>query len=283
MITIRALLGLLLAALLSACSPMGMREDEGGLGATRETRPGDIYAQLGQEYLKEGQPEMALRKLTRGLERDPDNGRIHAVLGLLYERLGETQLAARHYARSTELEPRNPFFHNARGSFLCQQEEYEKAEEQFRQALANPLYNQPWAAQTNAGVCALRAGRDKAAEQHLRLALHANPRVPLALLKMAQIQVTRGEYAAAREYLTRYAQLVGPSPQSLLLQLQVALGLGDATAVANSRGELLKRFPDAPETQTARRLSPGGANSFDREAKAPMSQVESSTHVSTPP
>jgi len=250
------LIGPLLALLLSACTYVGMRDDSGDdLGAVRENRPGDIYAQLGREYLKEGQPGVALRKLKWGLEIDPDNARIHAVLGLLYERLGETQLAGEHYARCAEIEPQNPFFHNAWGSFLCQQGEYDKAEAQFRQALSNPLYDQPWATQTNAGVCALRAGHDTAAEQYLRQALNANPRIPLALLKMAQIQVEHGDYRAARGYLVRYGQLTGPVPQSLLLQLKVAAGLGDKVATTHIRNELIRRFPDAPETQTARGLS----------------------------
>jgi type IV pilus assembly protein PilF len=253
-----ALAGTLLALLLSACASMGIQEGDSGsdLGAMRQRRPGDIYAQLGQEYLKEGQPGVALNKLKRGLDIDPGNARIHAVLGLLYERLGEARPAAEHYASSVELEPQNPFFHNAWGSFLCQQGEYEKADEQFRQALDNPLYNQPWATQTNAGVCALRAEHSAAAEQYLRQALTSNPRIPLALLKMAQINIDRGEYAGAHDYLVRYGQLVGPSPPSLLLQLKAALGLGDKAAAAQLLGELTKRFPDAPETQIARGLSP---------------------------
>jgi type IV pilus assembly protein PilF len=254
----RGALACLSALLLVGCAAGGLRPgqgDKGDLGALREPRPGDIYAQMGEEYIREHQPDVALRKLKRGLEIDPDNGRVHAVLGLLYERLGETQLAAQQYARSTELEPQNPYFHNARGSFLCQQGQYDQAEQEFQLTLRNPLYQPRWAVLTNAGVCALRAGRRPAAERYLREALSANPSIALALEKLAQILVDRGDYAAAHTYLERYTRAAGPTPQGLLLRLRAAHGRGDQAAAARLAVELRQRYPDAPETQTARGLS----------------------------
>jgi type IV pilus assembly protein PilF len=254
-----ALNGLFLCGLcwvLAACAPLGTSTENGGdLGAGREARPGDVYAQLGREYMQEGQPEVALNKLQYGLKMDPDNAGIHAVLGLLYERLKKPALASAHYARCTELEPQNPYFRNAWGSFLCQQGQYDQADAQFHLALDNPLYDQPWVTQTNAGVCALRAGRAEVAEQYLRQALNSNPRIPLALLKMAQIQLDRGDFAAARDYSTRYAQSAAPSAQSLLLQLKAAIGLKDKAAATRIKQQFIKDFPDALETQAAKRLT----------------------------
>ena len=249
----RKLLAAVLTLAIAGCA--NLREAErSDLGVVRENRPGDIYAQMGQEYMKVGQPAVALRKLKRGLSLDPDNGQVHAALGLLYQRLGEQQLAGEHYHRAIEIEPQNSSFRNAWGGFLCQRGEYDNAEAEFRLALSNPLYNQPWDAQTNAGVCALLAGRNEIGERYLRQALTANPRIPLALLRLAQLQAARGKYAEAREYLIRHGQIIAPSPQSLLLQCQVNLGLGDKIAAAHLRDEMIKHFPDAPETQTARRL-----------------------------
>jgi type IV pilus assembly protein PilF len=249
------LAGALAACLLYGCTPGLVRDGQGSdLGAAREPRPGDIYAQMGQEYLREGQPAVALRKLKRGLEVDPGNARIHAVMARLYEQLGEQGAAREHYAQATALEPQNPHFHNARGGFLCQAGEYAAADEQFRLALENPLYDRPWAANTNAGVCAYRAGRPAEAETYLRQALSANPRIPLALLKMAQLHAERQDYTTARDYLERYAQLLGHTPQTLALGVQIARGQGDEQSAARFRAELQRLYPDAPEIQTVREL-----------------------------
>jgi type IV pilus assembly protein PilF len=238
---------------LTACNTAGVKKDE-DLGATREHSPGDIYAQMGKEYMRQGQPAVALRKLQRGLEVDPNNSQIHAILGRLYEQLGEDELANRHYARAAYLEPENPYFHNAWGSFLCQQQEYGMADEQFRRALDNPLYDRPWAASTNAGVCSLRAGRVEQAEAYLRQALNANPRIPLALRKMAEISMQRDDFAAAKTYLERYAQVAPHTPDTLLLGVRAERELNNPEGANRYREALERHFPDASETQTAREL-----------------------------
>jgi type IV pilus assembly protein PilF len=253
----RRLLPLTVAALLAAgCGSVPGVRDEEDIGVIRDKRPGDIYAQMGGEYLREGQPAVALRKLQRGLEIDPDNPQVHAVLGRLYEQLGETRLADRHYARASALEPQNPYYRNAWGSFLCQQQEYDKADQQFRLALENPLYDRPWAASTNAGVCAFRAGRVEQAETYLRAALGSNPRIPLALRTIAEISLERGDYPAAKSYLDRYAQLAPHNAETLLIGLRAERELGNAEAASRYQSELERLYPDAPEAQTARESTP---------------------------
>ncbi len=239
------------ALLLSACNSAQLREDDRDLGATQEKSSGDIYAEMGREYLKQGQPKVALRKLQYGLEVDPDNAQVHAVLGLLYQRLGEYGSADRHYAMASELAPQNPYFHNAWGSFLCERGRYPEAERQFQLALDNPLYDRPWQAATNAGVCALRNGDQEVGEGYLRRALSSNPRVALALQKMTEINLERGDYAEAQRYLQRYEQIAQHTPQTLLQGLRIYLGTNDAETAQRYRDALQTRYPDAPETRTA--------------------------------
>ncbi len=256
--TVIRLAALLLGAgLVTGCVTTGGSTEDttGDLGAVQEKSPGDIYAQLGQQYLNEGQPAVALRKLKRGLELDPQNAHIHAVLGLLYQRLGETGPAQHHFSEASSLEPRNPYYRNAWGSFLCQQGAYGEADEQFRRALENPLYSQPWAASTNAGLCAYQAGDKEKAETYLRRALGANPNIPQALLKMARISLERGDASAAKNYLERYRLQAPHTPDTLLLGLRIERTLGDPSGMERYLTVLRTRFPDAPETRTAEELS----------------------------
>lgn len=245
-----------LALPLGGCTPSTLRPEggdaTGDLGAQREERPGDIYAKIGEEYIKDGQPAVALRKLNRGLELDPDNPHIHAVLGTLYDRLKELDKAEYHYRRSIELSPKNPYYHNALGSFLCQRERYQEADEEFQKALQNPLYSTPWAATSNAGVCAYRAGKRERAEDYLRKALSLNPQIPQALLKMAQLKYDQGDPPSAQDYLRRYQAVAPPNPEALWLAIRLARKLGDLKTARAYQLELRERFPDAPENQHAR-------------------------------
>lgn len=226
------------------------------LDIVRESKPGDVYAQMGIEYMKDGQPAVALHKLKRGLELDPNNAEIHAVLGTLYRRIGELGLAETHYLRSIALEPQNPFFRNDFGDFLCQRGEYDQAEAEFAKALQNPLYNQPWEAHANAGMCAMVAGRHDVAERHLSQALTTNPRLPSALFKMAQLRIKQGKYSEAQDYIVRHDKVVTRQyPPTLLLKLKVAVGLGHKAKAIQLKNELLSLFPNAPENKTAKELT----------------------------
>lgn len=261
--------GMLLLIAISGCASVSHNENKDSNEAINDTRssidikttdiaqenrPSDIYAQMGLEYMKAGQPDVALRKLNHGLSLDPNNAQIYAVLGRLYESLGKIQQAEKYYIRSIELDPHNPFSRNAWGGFLCQKGEYVQAEIEFRKVLDDPFYNQPWDASTNAGVCALRAGQKDKAERYLRSALNSNPNIPLALFKLSQLLVDAQKYAEAQTYLTRYEQLVGLSLQSLLLQYKTAVGLKDKAAAMRFQEMLKLRFPNAPETQSIREL-----------------------------
>ena len=243
----------LAALLLAACNPTQIRDDQ-ELSTGPGKSSGDIYAEMGREYMKQGQPKVALRKLQYGLEIDPDNAQVHAVLGLLYQRLGEFPAADRHYAAASRFDPQNPYYHNAWVSFLCDRGRYPEADRQFVLALDNPLYDRPWQAATNAGVCALRNGDPEAGEGYLRRALSSNPRVALALLKMMEINLERGDHGAAAAYLQRYEQVAAHSAQTLLQGMRVYLGSGDKETALRYSNALRERYPDAPETRTAQEL-----------------------------
>lgn len=218
-------------------------------------RPGDLYVNLGLAYMREGRYKIALRKLQRGLDKDPDNPNLYSALGLLYQKLGEDQKAAASYARAVDLAPRDSYIRNARGSFLCQKGQYAAADAEFRKALANPLYSTPWIALTNAGICARQAGRFDEAETYLRRALGRNPAFPLALEAMARVRYLQGAYEDARRYLQRLRKLRPLGPEALWLEIQTAYRLGDLQTLYQTRLELERRYPDAPEVQRARELT----------------------------
>ena len=171
-------------------------DEMGELGAEAgDPSAADVYVKLAVAYMQQGQMEQALKKAKRGLRLDPNSSGANNVIALLYERLGDNELAERLYKRAVRLDPRDPYIRNAYGSFLCARERYEEADQEYVQALRNPLYKTPEVALTNAGICAGRNSKMEQAESYFRRALQANPRFPIASYEM----LLRGKFPDSEE------------------------------------------------------------------------------------
>jgi type IV pilus assembly protein PilF len=241
---------LVLTVLLSACATSPEKSDAtGNLGVERRESPAQIYVEMGIAYMRDGQDAVALKKLRRGIELDPNSPDAHNVLAILYERLGELELAGKHYNRAASLAPQDPYIRNARGSYFCKRGEFEEALNEFDLALDNPLYPTPWVALTNAGLCAERSGDSEKAERYYRRALTANPRYGSALFQMAELLFQQNNDLSARAYLERFHSEKSPTAASLWLGVQVEQRLGDRVKAVEYKRQLLKEFPDAPEVQ----------------------------------
>ena len=235
---------------LSACTPDTTREDDetGHLGQQAEApSAGEVYVKLAVAYMREGQFGIALQKAKRGLEVDPLNPRAHNVIALLYERLGRRVQAEEHYEQALRLDSEDPYTRNAYGSFLCAQKQFNEANQQFEEALRNPLYQTPEVALTNAGICADRSENPEKAESYFRRALQANPKFPTALLRMATISYDKGNYLSTRGYLQRYLEVAPHTAETLWLGIRTERELGDLDALASYELLLRAEFPDSEE------------------------------------
>jgi type IV pilus assembly protein PilF len=240
---------LAVSAFLAGCASTGERGgDEGGFSPGGDyDSPADLYVALAAEYYRQGQLDAAIQRAKKGLELDGKNARAHYMIALIYQRIGEYKLAEKHFVDATRLEPKNPDIQNARGTFYCSQKRYREAEEQFKKALDNPLYNTPWVTLTNAGICALQSGDRQKAVSHLRRAIEANPRFGPALQEMADISYQSGDYKGARAYLDRYFQSTQPTARALLLAVRVERRLGARKRAATYEQLLRSSFPDSAE------------------------------------
>lgn len=243
---------LLLAALvvsLSACATTGTSTEALQGGDDRPDTLAETFVKLGIGYMQQGQRELALGKLQRALELDPNLPSAHNAIAILYERLGQTELASRHYQRAVSLGPQDSNAHNNYGTFLCNRNELDRAEEQFLLALKNPLYATPELAYENAGQCALRKPDLAKAETYFRSALQLNPKLASSLYQMSVINHERGDYLPARAYLQRYTEVASHTPQSLWLGIKIERALGDKNAVSSYALLLKSNFPDSDEAR----------------------------------
>ena len=203
---------------------------------------------LGIEYMKQGAYENALKNLEKARQADPGYAPTYNVLGLLYQRLGDSKKAEENFKRALSLNNNDSSTLNNYGSFLCQQNRIDEAEKTFLRATANPLYETPEIAVTNAGLCLYNNQRENDAEKYFRQALELNPQMPQALLKMCEISFNKPNYLSARAYLQRYQQVARHTSKSLWLGIQIEQALGDKDAVSSYVLLLKNTFPDSKET-----------------------------------
>ena len=233
------------ALLLSGCATSTPKTEESG----PTHRRADNYVQLGIEYAKQGDYNTAVAKLQKALEIEPDFANAHHVIAMVYNRTGDKEQAEQHFKRALELDPKDSQTLNDYGSFLCAEGKHQAADELFARALANPLYATPEIARANAGVCAARAQNYPQAEKYLRAALSDNPKLPTALLEMADISFRLNRYLPARGYLQRYLENARHTARSLWLGIRIERQLGDRDAVASYALALESKYPDSEEAR----------------------------------
>lgn len=203
--------------------------------------------ELGIEYMRQGAYENALKNLEKAKEADPGYSPTYNVLGLFYQRIGENNKAESNFKRALSLNSNDSSTLNNYGSFLCAQKRLTDAENAFKRAAANPLYETPEIAITNAGLCLYGNQKTVEAEKYFRQALQLNPRVPQALIKMCEISLQQSNYLSARAYLQRYQQIARHTAKSLWLGVQIEQQLGDKDAVSSYALLLKNNHPDSQE------------------------------------
>lgn len=229
-------------ASLSACGNSNLKNDE-------HNTPAEINAQLGLDYLQQGDVDIAIQKLKRAQEQNPNLAATYHYYGLLYQRLSSWDLADQNFKHALDLAPHDAAIQNNYGAFLCDRGRYREAEKLFLEAAQSPEYKRSYEAYENAGLCAQRIPDKKKAEQYFRRALEINPVLPTSLFNMAQLSFEDGEYLKARAFLQRYHAVVSPSPQTLFLGVRVERALGDAAAAERFRRRLSADFPQSEEAK----------------------------------
>jgi len=247
MITARTFVGIMLLISITACQPAGGGKNLKPAQKTNQVAIANL--RLGIAYLERKEYEKSLEKLQRAQEADPNYTTTYNVLGLLYQQLRDYSQAEKYFKKALSLNPNDSSTLNNYGQLLCQQNRPDEADKIFLEAGNNPLYETPELAYTNAGLCAEANNKKELAENYFRKALQLNPRMPQALLKMAEYSFNQQNALSARAYLQRYQEVGQHNAKSLWLGIRIERQLGDKNAIS-SYGLLLKnQFPDSREAQ----------------------------------
>jgi type IV pilus assembly protein PilF len=240
---------LVLALSLAGCAGTPAREDHD------KESPAEINTRLGLAYLQQGNPEQALAKLNKALEQDPRLAAAHHYLAETYRQLGQLPDAEQHFRKALSLAPRDAAIQNNYGVFLCDESQYEKADEMFLKAARDRNNRSAAEAYENAGLCALREPDVGRAEERFRDALRLSANRPKSLYQMVELSVADKRYLEARAFLQRYLGVAAHDPRSLWLGIRIERELG-AWAVASDYGKLLvEGFPGSEEAKMYQELA----------------------------
>lgn len=212
-----------------------------------------IRTELATLYYSAGNMGVALEEARLALEADPNYALAYSLLGAVYMELREPQLAQQNFERALRLAPTDPEINHRYGWFLCQSGRELESVRYFQQAIRHPLYPTPWRSSAAAGICMMRKGMLKEAEDHFTAALRQDPDEPISLINLADLRYRRGELEEARRLVARYNRLVEPNAESLWLALRIERRLGERTAEASFANQLRRRFPDSREHRLLQR------------------------------
>ena len=211
------------------------------------------HTDLAAAYYERGSMAIALEELRVATAADSSYAPAHSMLGLVYMDLKENQLAETSFERALRLSPNDPDINHNFGWFLCNTSREKESIKLFVQAIRNPLYATPWRSYSAAGVCSLRGGSPKDAEEFFQRALKLEPDDAPSLLKLGEIRYRQGNAEEARRLVARHNKLMTPSAESLWLALRIERKLGQRVAEQSLANQLRRRYPASAEYRSLQR------------------------------
>lgn len=210
-----------------------------------------VHTELGAAYFEAVHMAAALDELRIALESDSGYAPAYSMRGLVHAYLKEDGKADADFRRALDIAPRDPEVNNNYGWFLCQTGRAKQSINYFVQALKDPLYETPWHAYTNAGMCALRAGDLDAAQGYLLNAIRVGRDVAYsARFHLADVLYRRGNYSESRIYLSEAMRAMEPhSAEVLWLAMRLERRMGNRAAEAGYAAQLRNRYPTSAEYQ----------------------------------
>ena len=211
------------------------------------------HTDLAAAYYQRGNLGVALEELRIATAADPSYAPAHSLLGLVHMELREESLAGQSFERALSLAPADGDINHNYGLFLCQTKREPDSIKYFMQAIKNPLYSTPARSYSAAGVCTLRTGQPKEAEEYFVRALRLQPDDPQALLNLGQIRYKQGRMDEARRLVAQYNKLDAGDAESLWLALRIERKSGQRVAEQSFANQLRRRFPGSAEYQALQR------------------------------
>jgi len=130
---------------------------------------------------------------------------------------------------------------------LCQQSRFAEAARWFSSALSFPEYSDRPKTLMAQGLCLMRNGKPREAEQSLQSAYELDAANPVTGYNLALLLYQRGEFTRAQFLVRRINNSELANAESLWLGIKVERRLANREATGQLATQLKKRFPQSPE------------------------------------
>jgi len=179
---------------------------------------------LGEAYIRQRNYTSALRELLKAEALYPDDYFLQNDLGLVYYYKGRQDLAINHFKKSLALKDDYAPARNNLGNAYAQNNEWDKAIEQWKIVISDLLYATPQFPLSNLGFAYNHKKEYDLAEKYFLDALKVKPEFDRALYGLAQTYIATGRISDAIASLEK-ATAVSPSEAVLHFELAKAYSL----------------------------------------------------------
>ncbi len=239
--------------LLTACVKNNFTSAGDQLAANNQ-RAASYHIEMAIRYLEKSNIERARAKLNYALELAPDWPPALGAMGYYMEQIGEAREAEQYYLKALGFDPKSASSQNNYGTFLCRQQQYDKAQQYFLAAARHSRYDKTAEAYENAGICSLEAKRYAAAEQFFKKAILQAPNRAMSLYQLADLKYQQGKYAEANRYLLRFRVAAPESAASVWLAIRVAHAMGQSQKASQYAATLKGKYSHSKEYQLYQKL-----------------------------
>jgi type IV pilus assembly protein PilF len=221
---------------------------------TQSDEPGQrkrarLRMELASGYFERGQTTTALDEVKQSLNIDPAYADAYTLRGMIYMQMQQPQLAEESFRRALQLEPANADANHNYGWFLCSSNRLSESYPRLQAAASAPLYHGMASSWLALGVCQLRGGFTKEAEQSLYRSFENDPSNPATATNLALLNYRKNDLEKARFYARKVNNTDLANSESLWLGMRIEHRLQNTLAVNELGSQLTKRFPQSRETR----------------------------------
>ncbi len=219
-----------------------------------KVKAAEQYVQLGIAYYQQREYEIAIQRLNRALESNPNMPEAYSVLGLVYQAQNEMNVAEEKYLKALSLNPKFTRGRTYYAAFLYQLERFPQALDQFQIAANDVAYPSRAQIFSNIGLVHVRLDQIEEAIAAYEKALDIRRDQPQVMLALATLYHQRSNYDLSNGYYKAFrsqvrARNISHTAQSLKLGIDLARQRQDLDEEASLLLLLKNLYPDSPEYQ----------------------------------
>ena len=177
----------------------------GGLSAEQRAQSAEIHQQLGDNLLRDGDPQQAMKEYLQSIDSE-ETPESHNGLGLIYAwSLGRQQDGEKEFQRALVMKPDYSEALTNLGALDIARGRFAEAIPLLDKAARDPLYRSRVLAQSNLGWALYKVGQADRGISEIRGALAVAPKYCLGWRQLGTIFSEQGKLDAASESFERYA------------------------------------------------------------------------------